>query len=163
MKKIAAANLKIVFELSDDFLEVLGSERSGIQKAKREMADYVAGGTAGNGGLRIGGLQDLCGIVGENELEKVFEASVIGCVGAEKGGGAFAPGDLFGSRFAGEPLPFAKDVEDIGGSEGIDLRVMFADVTGGGHEESLAQGKDGVTTMKEKTIPEETKPNFCRG
>src|ERR1700751_54004 len=58
---------------------------------------------------------------------------------AEKGGRAFAPGELLDCGIRGEPLALAENGEDIGGGERIHAGGMFGNVIVGRHGASLAR------------------------
>ena len=89
--------------------------------------------------MGLGGLQDLGGVIGEEEAEKCNEALAISGEVAEERGGAFGEGGMFGGGSGEEPVLFVKDGEDVGGGEGIFAGRMFGDVVAGGHAAILAQ------------------------
>lgn len=76
--------------------EAFGGEGRRIEEEKREMTDDVTRGAAGERGVGIGGLQDLGGIVVENEAEEIGEARGVFGVMAEELSCAIGPGGLFG-------------------------------------------------------------------
>jgi len=141
MEEIAATEATGFLQMGDDFLEAFGGEGSGLEKEQSEMADDVTGRVARKSGVGVGGLQDLRGVVFEDEAEKMGEAGGIFGEVAEELRGAIGPGDLFGSGIGGEPVIFAEDLEDVGGGVRIDVDGMFGEVVVGGHGESLAQEK----------------------
>jgi hypothetical protein len=133
MEKIAAAEAAGVFQVGDDFLEAFGGEGDGIEEEQREMADYVAGGVAAEGGVGVGGLQDFGGVVVENEAEQIGEGRRgIGEVAQELGGAA-GPSGLFDGGIGGEPMVFAEDDENVVGGIGIGAGGRFRDEVVGGH------------------------------
>jgi len=119
MKQIAAANFQCFFEVSNDFLEPIGVEWPGIEEEKSELANDAARGVTGEDGVGVSRLQDLRGVVGEDEVEQAGETDKVVGVTAEKGRGAFRPGKLPGGWIGGEPLPFAEDGQDIAGGVGV--------------------------------------------
>ena len=113
MEEIAATQAYAGFEKFDDFVETLGGECRGIEQEQRDVADDSARTYACNYDVRFGRLQDLRGVVGKDEAQKLGERGAIRGRVTEECGGAFAPGEDFWSGFRGEPTLFAEDGENV--------------------------------------------------
>jgi len=96
MEQIAAANFEGLFQVRNHVFEAVGIEWCGIEQEESELADHVARGVAGEDGVSFDRLQDPSGVVLENELKETGEAGKIDGMRAEKGGGVFTEGEMFG-------------------------------------------------------------------
>jgi hypothetical protein len=83
-------------------------------------------------------LQDLRGVIFEDETEKIGKAGEIFGIVAEELGGAVGPGGLFEGWVGGEPVVFAEEGENVGGGVGVDVAGTLSDVVVGRHERILA-------------------------
>src|SRR5271169_763132 len=119
MKNLPAANAHAVFQGGDDFFESLAGERSSIEKQKREMAQRVARGIAREDGVSLNFGQEFLRVVVKDRLQEIGESAAFSNLRTEKGGGAFAPGELRGRGITGEPALCAQNFHNIAGRKSV--------------------------------------------